>query len=110
MPGSPAGTALRRERNASHPCAPQYCQVIAEPIGMATWLAAESLTFGPSMTEFFGRDVRVNALINTGHFLSHFYLLCVPLMFLSWQQSFGVTFAELGLSSALMAAATGLLQ
>ena len=62
------------------------------------------------MPEFFGRDARVNLLINTGHFLSHFYLLCVPLMFLSWQQSFGVTFAELGLSSALMAAATGLLQ
>jgi MFS family permease len=59
---------------------------------------------------FSGPDARVNALIGTGHCLSHFYVLCLPPMFLAWQQSFGVSFAELGLSVALMSAATALLQ
>jgi FSR family fosmidomycin resistance protein-like MFS transporter len=58
----------------------------------------------------FGRETRVNALLGTGHFLSHFYVLCLPLMFLSWQKTFDVTFAELGLSITLMSGATGLLQ
>jgi FSR family fosmidomycin resistance protein-like MFS transporter len=54
--------------------------------------------------------VRVNAVIGTGHFLSHFYQLCLPPVFLAWQAAFGVSFAELGLSMALMSCATGLLQ
>jgi MFS transporter, FSR family, fosmidomycin resistance protein len=53
---------------------------------------------------------RVNAVIGTGHFLSHYYQLCLPPMFLAWQTAFGVSFAELGLSMALMSCATGLLQ
>lgn len=56
------------------------------------------------------RDARVNALIGTGHFLSHFYVLCLPPMFLAWQQTFGVSFWELGLSVALMSGTTALLQ
>jgi FSR family fosmidomycin resistance protein-like MFS transporter len=55
-------------------------------------------------------SIRVNAVIGTGHFLSHFYQLCLPPMFLAWQVAFGVSFAELGLSMALMACAAGLLQ
>ncbi len=58
----------------------------------------------------FRRETRVNVLLGTGHFLSHFYVLCLPLMFLPWQSTFGVSFAELGLSIALMSGATGLLQ
>lgn len=54
--------------------------------------------------------IRVNAVIGTGHFLSHFYQLCLPPLFLAWQASFGVSFAELGLSTALMSCAAGLLQ
>ena len=54
--------------------------------------------------------VRVNAVIGTGHFLSHFYQLSLPPVFLAWQAAFGVSFAELGLSMALMSCATGLLQ
>jgi MFS family permease len=57
-----------------------------------------------------GRDARVNALIGTGHFLSHYYGLCLPPLFLAWQTTFDVSFAELGLSVALMSAATALLQ
>jgi predicted MFS family arabinose efflux permease len=56
------------------------------------------------------RDARVNALIGTGHFLSHFYVLCLPPLFLSWQKTFDVSFAELGLSVALMSATTAILQ
>lgn len=55
-------------------------------------------------------SLRVNAVIGSGHFLSHFYQLCLPPMFLAWQAAFGVSFAELGFSMALMACATGLLQ
>src|SRR5437762_8120837 len=62
------------------------------------------MTLLPSAT------IRVNAVIGTGHFLSHFYQLCLPPMFLAWQAAFGVSFAELGLSLALMSCATGLLQ
>jgi predicted MFS family arabinose efflux permease len=57
-----------------------------------------------------GRDVRVNALIGTGHFLSHYYSLCLPPLFLAWQTAFDVSFGELGLSVALMSAATAVLQ
>jgi MFS transporter, FSR family, fosmidomycin resistance protein len=56
------------------------------------------------------RDVRVNLLIGIGHFLSHFYTLCLPPLFLAWQAEFGVSFAELGLSVALMSGMSGLLQ
>jgi predicted MFS family arabinose efflux permease len=62
------------------------------------------------MTLLQSPSVRVNALIGTGHFLSHFYQLCLPPMFLVWQSSFGVSFTELGLSIALMSCAAGLLQ
>ncbi|HVH75633.1 MAG TPA: MFS transporter [Stellaceae bacterium] len=59
---------------------------------------------------FSRRDTRVNALIGTGHFLSHFYALCLPPVFIAWQRAFGVSYAELGLSVALMAASTALAQ
>lgn len=56
------------------------------------------------------RDMRVNALIGTGHFLSHFYVLCLPPMFLFWKDGFGVSFGELGLAVALMSGTTAVLQ
>src|SRR5216684_9188501 len=58
----------------------------------------------------FGRDSRVNALLGAGHFLSHFYQLCLPPVFIAWQQVFDVSFAELGLAMAVMSAAAALLQ
>jgi MFS family permease len=57
-----------------------------------------------------GRDARVNALIGCGHFLSHYYQLCLPPMFIAWQQAFGVSFAELGLAMALMGGTSALAQ
>lgn len=58
----------------------------------------------------FGRDSRVNALLGTGHFLSHFYQLCLPPMFIAWQKAFDVSFAELGLAMAVMSAAAAVMQ
>ncbi len=56
------------------------------------------------------RTTRVNLLISNGHFLSHFYVLCMPTMFLTWKDAFHVSFSRLGLTVALMSAATALLQ
>jgi len=56
------------------------------------------------------RCTRVNLLLSNGHFLSHFYSLCLPPLFLAWQSAFNVSFAELGLAVALMSGASALLQ
>jgi FSR family fosmidomycin resistance protein-like MFS transporter len=56
------------------------------------------------------RTTRVNALIGTGHFLSHFYMLILPPMFLVWQPAFHVSFAELGMTMMLMSGITAILQ
>lgn len=56
------------------------------------------------------RNAAVISLIGTGHMLSHFYVLCLPPMFVAWQQAFDVSFAELGLSVAVMSGVTALLQ
>lgn len=57
-----------------------------------------------------GQDARIIALIGTGHFLSHFYMLCLPPLFLVWREEFGASYAELGLAVALMSGTTALLQ
>jgi len=56
------------------------------------------------------RTTRVNFLLSNGHFLSHFYVLCLPPLFLVWQKAFDVSFAELGLTVALMSGTTAILQ
>jgi MFS family permease len=56
------------------------------------------------------RATRVNLLIGSGHFLSHFYMLCLPPLFLAWAPEFGASFAELGLTVALMSGITAILQ
>ena len=56
------------------------------------------------------RSTRVNLLIGNGHFLSHFYVLCLQPLFLAWQDAFHVSFAELGLTVALMSGTTAILQ
>jgi predicted MFS family arabinose efflux permease len=57
-----------------------------------------------------GHEARVNLLIGTAHFLSHFYILCLPPLFLAWQGAFGVSYAQLGLAVALMSGVTAVLQ
>ena len=56
------------------------------------------------------RDVRVNLLIGTGHFFSHFYQLCLPPLFLVWQREFHVSFAEVGAAAVAMSIAAAALQ
>lgn len=56
------------------------------------------------------REVRVLGLIGTAHFLSHFYILALPPLFLFWREEFQVPYAMLGLSSALLSGTTALLQ
>jgi len=56
------------------------------------------------------RTTRVNLLMANGHFLSHFYVLCLPPLFIAWQSAFHVSFAELGLTVALMSGTTAILQ
>jgi MFS family permease len=56
------------------------------------------------------RDWQICGLIGTGHFLSHFYMLCLPPLFLVWREEFGVSFAMLGLAVALMSGVTAALQ
>lgn len=56
------------------------------------------------------REVRVLALIGTAHFLSHFYILALPPLFVVWRAEFDVSYAMLGLSSALLSGVTALLQ
>ena len=62
------------------------------------------------MAAMISRDARVNSLIGTGHFLSHFYQLCLPPLFLVWQDQFNVSFAELGLAPVVMAVMAAAMQ
>jgi MFS transporter, FSR family, fosmidomycin resistance protein len=64
----------------------------------------------PAPAPSHGRDARIVALIGTGHFLSHFYMLTLPPLFLLWREEFGVSFATLGLAVALMSGTTAVLQ
>ena len=57
-----------------------------------------------------GRDARIVALIGTGHFLSHFYMLSLPPLFLIWAREFEVSYATLGLAIAAMSGTTAVLQ
>jgi MFS transporter, FSR family, fosmidomycin resistance protein len=56
------------------------------------------------------RETRVNILISMGHFLSHFYGLCLPPLFIVWQREFGISYAELGLAPVLMSIMAASLQ
>lgn len=56
------------------------------------------------------REARVSLLIGTGHFLSHFYALCLPPLFIAWQHSFHASFAMLGLAVALVSVVAAILQ
>jgi len=56
------------------------------------------------------RTTRVNLLISNGHFLSHFYVLTLPPLFIAWRHAFDVSFAQLGMTVMLMSGMTALLQ
>lgn len=56
------------------------------------------------------RDGRVLGLIGTGHFLSHFYMMCLPPLFPLLKDEFGVGYAGLGLILTITYAASGIAQ
>ena len=56
------------------------------------------------------RDWPIIGLIGTGHFLSHFYMLCLAPLFPMWKEEFGVSYTALGFSVALMSTVTAVLQ
>jgi MFS family permease len=56
------------------------------------------------------RDTRVMGLIGGGHFFSHFYQLMLPPLFPLINAQYGYSFAELGLTTGLFFAASGLAQ
>ena len=56
------------------------------------------------------KDWRIISLIGTGHFLSHFYMLCLAPLFPLWREEFGVSYTALGLSIAAMGVVTAVLQ
>nr|TFG54864.1 MAG: MFS transporter [Hyphomicrobiales bacterium] len=58
----------------------------------------------------FDKTTRVNLLIGTGHFFSHFYILTLPPLFVAWHETFDVSYAWLGASVALMSGTTAVLQ
>ncbi|MBI4184068.1 MAG: MFS transporter [Proteobacteria bacterium] len=53
-------------------------------------------------------DYRVMGAIGSGHFLSHFFLLCLPPLFPLIKDEFGVSYAALGLAVTLLNTFTGL--
>ena len=55
-------------------------------------------------------NAKVIALISTGHFLSHFYLLLLPPLFPLLRDVYGVGFTELGLALTAFSLATGITQ
>jgi FSR family fosmidomycin resistance protein-like MFS transporter len=55
-------------------------------------------------------DSWIIGLISTGHFLSHFYYLALPAMFLFLKEEFGVSYAELGLAMTAYSLLGGLVQ
>lgn len=55
-------------------------------------------------------DSWIIGLISSGHFLSHFYFLALPSMFLFLKEDFGVSYAELGLAMTAYSVLGGLAQ
>jgi predicted MFS family arabinose efflux permease len=71
---------------------------------------AGAASAGPETPLSRRQDIRICALIGFGHFLSHFYMLCLPPLFLVWRAEFEVSYATLGLATAVMSATTAALQ
>lgn len=57
-----------------------------------------------------GANAPVQAIIGTGHGISHFYMLALPPLFPLMHAELGVSYAELGLLVTLLNVATGSLQ
>ncbi len=56
------------------------------------------------------QEVRAISLIGFAHFLSHFYMLCLPPLFVVLNEDLGISFVELGVILTVYNAATAILQ
>ena len=56
------------------------------------------------------QDAKILGLVSTGHFCSHFYMMCMPPLFYFLNRDLGISFTELGLMVSLRYAATGFAQ
>ena len=56
------------------------------------------------------RDTRVLGLVGAGHFLSHFYILSLPPLFILLKAEFDVSWTAIGLLATLFMAANGISQ
>jgi len=56
------------------------------------------------------RDLKILALISVGHFMSHFFSLTLPPLFIYLREAFNVSYAELGLLMALSYGASAVVQ
>ena len=61
-------------------------------------------------TRALSKNYKVIALVSTGHFVSHFYMLLIPPLFPLLRTEFGVGYTELGLAIAAFSLVTGLTQ
>ena len=66
--------------------------------------------FADAAIPAFGRDGRVNPLLGAGHFLSHFYQLCLPPLFIAWQQALTCRSPSWGWPWRSMSAAAAVMQ
>jgi len=58
----------------------------------------------------FRQDIKVLGLISTGHFLSHFYFLVLPPLFVFMRADLGLSFTELGIMMTLIYAVAAIAQ
>lgn len=58
----------------------------------------------------FRQDAKVLGLISVGHFMSHFYYLTLPPLFLFMQQDLALTFTQLGVMMTVLYAVAGVTQ
>ena len=55
-------------------------------------------------------EFKILGVIGTGHFVSHYYYMCLPPLFLHLRETFGASYAELGFMLAVMSAASAVVQ
>src|SRR5690606_13603406 len=56
------------------------------------------------------KDYRVLSVVGIGHFMSHFYYMALPPLFVQMRDAFDVSYAELGTLLALMFTASAIVQ
>ena len=56
------------------------------------------------------RDYQILGVVSLGHFMSHFYYMALPPLFIELREAYGVSYAQLGLVLAVMYTASAIVQ